>query len=91
MEFEDAGTRDGTALVQHRCPGFRPGESVPVTYVSALPSEPGDEYLVPGSEGSADEESGPSRRRSEDPPGRAVSLAEARAAWQASFGPNTPA
>jgi hypothetical protein len=44
-EFTDAGVIDGIPLVQHRCPAYRPGG---VVYVSPSPSQPGDEYLVPG-------------------------------------------
>lgn len=40
-EFTPAGSRDGIPLVQHHC--ARNG----VAYVSAVPSEPGDPYVVP--------------------------------------------
>jgi hypothetical protein len=45
--FTPAGSVNGVALVQHLCPGWG-GRGVPVAYVSAQPSPPGDEYRVPG-------------------------------------------
>ena len=44
-EFADAGSVDGIPLVQHRCLVYQTGG---VAYVSPVPSQPGDEYLVPG-------------------------------------------
>jgi hypothetical protein len=42
-QFRDAGTRDDIPLVWHDCPRY--GHTV---YVSAAPSPPGADYLVPG-------------------------------------------
>lgn len=42
-EFIPAGVREGVPLVQHQCE--RSGE---ITYVSAVPSDPGDPCVVPG-------------------------------------------